>query len=104
MELDDFLSQLNKVKKSGKGYIALCPAHDDKKHSLSITADKEKILVKCFTGCSTEDIMKSLGLTMADLFVQVKRAGPRVVKTYDYTDEAGDLLYQVCRLQPKEFR
>jgi hypothetical protein len=28
----------------------------------------------------------------------------RIVKTYDYTDTAGTLLYQVCRLEPKTFR
>jgi AAA domain/Toprim-like len=27
-----------------------------------------------------------------------------IVTTYDYTDESGELLYQVCRLEPKEFR
>lgn len=28
----------------------------------------------------------------------------RIVATYDYTDEAGTLLYQVVRLEPKDFR
>jgi hypothetical protein len=27
-----------------------------------------------------------------------------VVATYDYTDESGELRYQVCRLEPKDFR
>lgn len=27
-----------------------------------------------------------------------------IVKTYDYTDQDGKLLYQVCRLDPKDFR
>jgi RecA-family ATPase len=31
-------------------------------------------------------------------------AAPRVVATYDYTDESGTLLYQVQRLEPKNFR
>jgi hypothetical protein len=30
--------------------------------------------------------------------------GPKVVKAYDYRDEAGVLLFQVCRLDPKDFR
>jgi hypothetical protein len=29
---------------------------------------------------------------------------PRMVATYDYFDEAGALLYQVCRFEPKTFR
>jgi hypothetical protein len=28
----------------------------------------------------------------------------RIVATYDYQDEAGALLYQVCRFEPKDFR
>jgi 5S rRNA maturation endonuclease (ribonuclease M5)/predicted RNA-binding Zn-ribbon protein involved in translation (DUF1610 family) len=28
----------------------------------------------------------------------------KIVATYDYTDESGNLLYQVCRLVPKDFR
>lgn len=28
----------------------------------------------------------------------------RIVATYDYTDERGELLFQVCRLDPKDFR
>jgi len=106
VQLDDFLSQLNKVKKSGNGYVALCPAHDDKKHSLSVTADKEKILVKCFVGCSAEAIVDSLGLGMSDLFVnsRTKFSEDKIIKTYDYTDETGQPLFQVCRLKPKSFR
>jgi len=29
---------------------------------------------------------------------------PMIVKTYDYTDEQGNLIYQVCRYEPKDFR
>jgi hypothetical protein len=32
------------------------------------------------------------------------RSRPRIVATYDYRDEHGELLSQVCRLQPKDFR
>ncbi len=28
----------------------------------------------------------------------------RLVATYDYTDETGTLLYQVCRFAPKAFQ
>jgi hypothetical protein len=31
-------------------------------------------------------------------------AAPRVVAVYDYADEAGALLYQVLRMEPKDFR
>ena len=28
----------------------------------------------------------------------------KIVKTYDYKDESGQLLYQVVRYEPKDFR
>jgi putative DNA primase/helicase len=31
-------------------------------------------------------------------------AGPHIVKTYDYINAEGKLLYQVCRYEPKDFR
>src|SRR5262245_61157851 len=30
--------------------------------------------------------------------------GPHIVETYDYVDEQGELLFQVCRFEPKDFR
>lgn len=104
MELNDFLSKLNKVKKSGDKYMSLCPAHQDESLSLSITSDKEKILVHCFAGCTTESVLQSLGLNVTDLFFDHKMQKPKIVKTYDYTDEMGKVLFQVCRLEPKSFR
>jgi hypothetical protein len=32
------------------------------------------------------------------------KAKPRLAATYDYVDEHGELLFQVCRLEPKSFR
>lgn len=33
-----------------------------------------------------------------------KKPGLNIVKTYDYTDAGGSLVFQVCRLDPKDFR
>ena len=53
-------------KRSGKGYIMPCVAHDDRKPSLSATdGDDGRILVYCHAGCSFEDIsekLKTMGL------------------------------------------
>jgi Protein of unknown function (DUF3631) len=32
------------------------------------------------------------------------RTDPKIVKTYDYLDETGELLFQVVRFEPKDFR
>lgn len=63
------LSKLTHVRKTSTGYLAHCPAHDDKQSSLSITlADDGKILIKCFAGCSAEAVVKAIGLELKDLF------------------------------------
>ena len=45
-----FCSKLEKVKQTSNGIEALCPAHDDKKASLTASCKGEKILFKCQAG------------------------------------------------------
>lgn len=69
--IDNVLNNLDKVKTIGNGkYKACCPAHDDSNPSLSITEKGDKILFKCWAGCSTQDILDSTGLTWNDLFLK----------------------------------
>jgi hypothetical protein len=57
------------AKRSGKGWIAKCPAHNDLKPSLSINEGADgRALIKCQAGCSTEDVLTALGITYRDLF------------------------------------
>jgi hypothetical protein len=67
--IQQLLGKLKGVKESGKGWIARCPAHEDGNASLSISeGDDGRVLLKCFAGCSTDDIVAAVGLKMADLF------------------------------------
>lgn len=53
-----------KAKRSGQGYIDICPAHEDKNPSLSITETKDgKLLLHCFSGCTFEEIIAAAGLS-----------------------------------------
>jgi putative DNA primase/helicase len=53
-----------------------CPAHDDRMPSLGVSVGREgDCVLNCQAGCSKEDILKALGLSMADLFL--KRNNPR---------------------------
>ena len=62
--VSDVLSRLRKVKPSGRGWTACCPAHDDRNPSLSIAeGDNGLVLLKCFAGCSYEAIRNALGLS-----------------------------------------
>lgn len=101
------LERLEGVKESGaRKWSARCPAHDDQNASLSIGLGKGgRVLLKCHAGCDTASIVRDLGLDMADLMGdQTAAAKPSVVATYDYRDEQGELLYQVVRMMPKDFR
>jgi len=77
--LQEIIDRLHNPKYIGSGrYMAKCPAHDDKEASLSVTTgDDDRVLMKCFAGCSTEDVVKAIGLEMKDLFPQ--RGGGGVV-------------------------
>ena len=62
--IEDILSRLSKVKRSGKGnWLACCPAHEDKSPSMTLhAADDGRILVRCWAGCSFEEIVGAVGL------------------------------------------
>jgi len=48
---------------------AQCPAHNDDVNSLSITLKHNKILIYCFAGCHTSDILKAINLSWKDLYL-----------------------------------
>jgi len=55
-------------RQCGKGWTARCPAHDDRNPSLSVDAGSGgRVLLHCHAGCSTENIVRALGLEMRDL-------------------------------------
>ena len=69
MTIDALLNGLDCVKETGQGkYVARCPAHDDKSPSLAIKdCDDGRVLVHCFAGCETEDVLSAIGLTFSDV-------------------------------------
>jgi hypothetical protein len=62
--IEDVLSRLSKVKKTGRGnWIACCPAHDDRSPSLTLhAADDGRVLCRCWSGCSFNEIVDAVGL------------------------------------------
>lgn len=73
--LEQVLSQLKGVRTSMRGWRACCPAHADRKPSLSIgLGEHGQVLLKCFAGCSLERIVEAMGLTMTDLFPEATPA------------------------------
>jgi len=61
--IDELLAQLSCVRKSGSGWTARCPAHDDRNPSLSLRiTDSGRLLLHCFAGCSFNEILPFLGV------------------------------------------
>ncbi|HEX6995054.1 MAG TPA: DNA primase [Gammaproteobacteria bacterium] len=70
MHVADLLARLDGVRETGPGkWIARCPAHEDRRPSLSIReTDDGTILLHDFGGCSPIEIVHTLGLEYRDLF------------------------------------
>lgn len=122
IDLADVLGRLAKVKKNGGGYMALCPCHEDRNPSLSITERDGKILAYCHAcEAGLPEIVKAVGLDNGATYAGPGITGPlvrevgakvtklkpktgRIVSEYNYRDEGGELVYQVVRFEPKDFR
>jgi hypothetical protein len=67
---DKLLTRLDKVRQvKPSQWVALCPAHADKTPSLRITEVEDgKLLLKCWAGCTTKEVVTAIGLEQRDLF------------------------------------
>jgi hypothetical protein len=63
-----------KARSIGRGrYVSLCPAHPDHSPSLVITEGRGgRTLLRCWAGCSLENILHAVSLRPADLFLSTK--------------------------------
>lgn len=50
-----------KAKRSGSGWSAKCPVHDDKQASLGIYEREGRLWFQCFAGCAHGEIAKAIG-------------------------------------------
>lgn len=75
MTAEDFANLLD-ARRSGEGWMAKCPAHEDRTASLSVGEGRDgRVLVSCFAGCSVYAITSAVGIELTDLF-------PPRVETY----------------------
>ena len=56
------------ARRSGSCWMAKCPAHDDRTPSLSIQEVDGTILLHCFAGCETVNVLAAIGMTLSDLY------------------------------------
>ncbi|MEN3011163.1 MAG: AAA family ATPase, partial [Candidatus Bipolaricaulaceae bacterium] len=103
-------------RRSGQGWKAFCPAHEDRKTpSLSVKYEDNKVLLHCFgKNCTPERIVSALGLTLSDLFdgppakspPATEKAAPAGLKlapgehctVYDVRDVQGELVAKHVRI------
>lgn len=89
---------------------AKCPAHADGKASLALKdTDDGSVAYKCMAECDSKavgDALRARGLLLPEHKADEAKAKARrrIGRTYDYADEAGELLFQVVRYEPKDFR
>ena len=105
MTIDDVLERIpGPHRRSGDGWTARCPAHEDRNPSLSVTVGADdRVLLNCHAGCTPEAIVDAVGLTMRDLMPPRAEPARRIVATYDYHDAGGTVVRQVVRYEPKGF-
>jgi|GEM_PF-1972613 len=86
------LERLHRVQKTASGWQAYCPHHEpaNERHepSLSVAEGRKGCVVTCHRGCTQEEVVAAIGLTMADLFNE--KQTPRSVLGKEYTYISGD--------------
>lgn len=109
MELREVLDRFpGKREGAGNRYKCMCPVHKDRNPSLGITEKDGKILINCFAGCDTANVLAAVGLGFSDLYndefhqktwqEKVERSkGEQITAVYNYTDQNGKYLYTKFR-------
>jgi 5S rRNA maturation endonuclease (ribonuclease M5)/predicted XRE-type DNA-binding protein len=114
-----FSKYLPKLKQiGGNEYQTICPFHNDTVPSFNFDAltgryfchgcgkkgDIFHFYAKC-NGLDTRNGFPKILKGICDDFgISYEQQKSRIIETYDYTDADGNLLFQVCRMEPKGFR
>lgn len=113
-----YLKYLQNPKRvGGQEYQALCPFHEETNSSFNFNNETGQYFCH---GCGKKgnafhfyakthgledrrDFPKVLRGIASDFGIPWEERKRNLVKTYDYTDAQGNLLFQVCRFEPKGF-
>jgi putative DNA primase/helicase len=61
------LERLAGLRRTSYGWQARCPAHDDRRPSLSVRVIDGRLVFHCFAGCREREILAALGLEAGEL-------------------------------------
>lgn len=92
--VERLLQRLEKVRSTGRGsWLACCPSHEDRTPSLSLKeGDDDRVLLRCWAGCTAHEVVGALGMTLADLFPPRPAAAGGGHKPQRRPWTAGDLI------------
>jgi hypothetical protein len=81
------LDKLDGVMGRGPRYRAICPAHQSKHGTRSLSVLEEtdgRVLVHCFAGCGVDEVLAAVGLDLDALFPEkaIDHHRPRVRKPF----------------------
>lgn len=62
------LNRSKKVTSSNGGWRCQCPSHASEGLTLSIREEHGKVLIHCFAGCTPEEVLAAVNLTISDAF------------------------------------
>ena len=60
MTAAELLARKLKAKRFGKYFLCCCPAHDDRRPSLSFYQGHTDVVVHCWAGCDSLDVIEAL--------------------------------------------
>jgi hypothetical protein len=84
----DLRATIEAVRREGRQRNARCPAHDDRRASLSVSlGDNGRLLLRCHGGCETTSVLSAGGLEWRDVMPLEPRNGePATVTRYEIRD------------------
>jgi hypothetical protein len=97
------LSRLDRPRRTGpETWIARCPAHKDRSPSMTVRECGDgRVLLHCFAGCETGDVLAAVGLEFDALFPP-KPLGERMAPTrrpFPAADVLEALMHDALTLQ-----
>lgn len=100
-----WLSLLKDVSVHSDYHTALCPAHDDERHSLSTSIGDKGIVATCHAGCTFPQICSAAGVPPSWMFERTsgkpskKKAALQETGSWVYRDELGEPVFRTVRLE-----
>lgn len=103
MSTQAILDRLGKVRGSNGKYRSQCPAHGSTGLTLGIKeCDDGTTLLKCFAGCSAEDILAAIGLPVSEMFNDNPYDKPKYGKKEYERDLHDEMFYEIFKSDIKK--